>query len=156
MIGPIATGLWRFLSLFSFLLGGGILTYALIFFGSHARTTEEVRYAINLKDHAMVSANLANADLVQSTTAMLVGIALIFIAFGLVLQGLVTGHEDRFGGQEISGEARAGLTMARTMPGAILALCGALVLGLAAMSHIKLDIAEPSREEVPASEPADA
>lgn len=122
MLGPIANFIWRILSLVSFLIGAGCMIYAISYFGGFLKISEDVRYAISSQNFATVSAHLANARLVQATTGVFVGLSFAFFGAGMVLQGVASGDE------KLEGDARARLAFSRTLPGAIVFLCAAVLI----------------------------
>lgn len=106
----------------SFLVGAGCMIYAISYFGGFLKISEDVRYAISSQNFATVSAHLANAQLVQATTGVFVGLSFAFFGAGMVLQGVASGDE------KLESDVRARLAMSRTLPGAIVFLCAAILI----------------------------
>ncbi len=119
----------------SFLIGAGCMIYAISYFGGFLKISEDVRYAISSQNFATVSAHLANAQLVQATTGVFVGLSFAFFGAGMVLQGVASGDE------KLESDVRARLAMSRTLPGAIVFLCAAILIAwctASSASHVAL------------------
>lgn len=125
MLGPISNFLWRILSLLSLLMGAGCMVYALVFFSGFSDISADVRYAIAQNNYQAVGASLANAKLAGATAGIYAGLAFAFFGAGLVLQALATATEER-----LEPDVRAKIAMSRAVPGAIVFLCAAILLGL--------------------------
>ncbi|MCW5942159.1 MAG: hypothetical protein KIS66_07995 [Fimbriimonadaceae bacterium] len=125
MLGPISNFLWRILSLLSLLVGAGCMVYAVVFFSGFSNISADVRYAIAQNNYQAVGASLANAKLAGATAGIYAGLAFAFFGAGLVLQALATATEER-----LEPDIRARIAMSRSVPGAIVFLCAAILLGL--------------------------